>query len=217
MLLHHAHFSLLTIIQHNNSDTYLKIYIHTPTHPHILTHSHTHTLTHSHTHTLTHSHTHTLTHSHTHTLIYIQIYYYNSPSTSNKPSFPAAFNAPAQIAAFNTWSNCTFLPRIDEIAGGPDLDTIEKVLDQYSRITRTPSGLHFGVANEIHGLEAMISGLVKWAAETYLSPLPDTSIGPFEVSEARGVETGVVSVECVRKVGEVEKVIATWDFVKKVD
>ncbi len=63
----------------------------------------------------------------------------------------------------------------------------------------------------------MISGLLKWAAETYLSPLLDTSIGPFDVRELRGVETGVVSVECVRKVGEVEKVIMTWGFVKKVD
>ena len=53
--------------------------------------------------------------------------------------------------------------------------------------------------------------------ETWFTTLLDTSIGPFEMREVRGVENGVVSLECIKMVGDAEKVVAIWGFVKKVD
>ena len=132
-----------------------------------------------------------------------------------------AFNPrdPAQKAAFFDWTIFTFIPQLCQIIGPPGLKPFDfdKILDQYSSIIRTPFRLGRGVSDDFHGLEEMRLGFPLMTAETYLNTEHDTSIGPFEVREKIGEKTRDVHVGCIKKVGEVEKLIAVWTFVRKME
>ncbi|CAD6567638.1 MAG: hypothetical protein ASARMPREDX12_000574 [Alectoria sarmentosa] len=131
-------------------------------------------------------------------------------------SFASAATDPAQFAAFETWSSSVFAPQIDQAIGGPGLDSIDKILDQYSSMRRTPSGLDLGAGDAFHGFRAMKIGFLFLGVETYFSTVGGGREGPFGLRKVvEEKESGVVEVECTKEVGGVETVVATWWFVKK--
>lgn len=76
---------------------------------------------------------------------------------------------PAQFAAFKTWSHNVFVPALDQAIGALGLDSIDKILSQYSSISRTksPSGLDLGARNEFHDQKVIENGILFLGVETY--------------------------------------------------
>ena len=90
------------------------------------------------------------------------------------------------------------------------------ILDQYSSISRTPSGLNRDTPNEYHGNDAIKNGYLFFQVEAYCSKVGGTREGPFDLRKVEPAEEGVVTVDCIRKLGGEEKVVVAWKFVKKM-
>ncbi|KAL9076080.1 MAG: hypothetical protein Q9161_001127 [Pseudevernia consocians] len=103
-----------------------------------------------------------------------------------------------------------------KVGGTPGLESTHMILDQYSSISRTPSGLYRDTPNEYHGNDAIKTGYPSLQVETFCSTVGGTREGPFDLRKVEPAEEGVVTVDCIRKLGGEETVVATWKFVKKM-
>lgn len=119
----------------------------------------------------------------------------------------------ALLADFMIWFRDVFSPQLHQAIGEPGEASMDGILEHYSSMSRTPSGL--ATLNECHGFPAMKTGYMWVTAETYYSTNCGSQVGFFEVKKVEGAENGVVEVDCLKKVGGMDTVVATWKFVKK--
>ena len=117
---------------------------------------------------------------------------------------------------FNPWFFNTFISQFKQIVGAPGLYSTHMILDQYSSISRTPFGSNPDVQNEYHWKDAIKAGCISFQVEAYCSKVGGTQKGPFDLRKVEPAEEGVVTVDCIRKLGAEEKVVATWKIVKKM-
>ena len=105
------------------------------------------------------------------------------------PMAPLTAHDPAQLLVLNLWSIGVFV--LSSI-GAPGLDFTDMILDQYSSISRIPSGLSLDVPNGFYDNDAIKTGYYSFGVETYFATVGGTQEGPSYLMKVEPVEKGLL-------------------------